>query len=50
MELVDVMFGFFQGIADEDAFTFGVDLEHVFFGFLTGPAENAHEDMGYVAH
>ena len=50
VQLVDEVFGFFETVADEDAFAVIVDLKHVKFGFLTGPAEDFLKDVGDVIH
>jgi hypothetical protein len=50
LELMNEMFGLFEAVADEDALAGVVDLEHVEFGFLTGPSEDLLEDVGDVIH
>jgi len=50
VELMHVMFGPFEGIADQHALTLVMDLEHVEFRLLALPAKNGLEDMGDVSH
>ena len=45
VQLMDEMLGFFQAVPNENAFPIIVNLQHVVFGFLVGPAENLLEHV-----
>ena len=50
MQLVNVMLGFLEAVADEDALAVVVYLEHVELGFLAGPGKNFLKNVSDKIH
>ena len=50
MQLMHVMFGFFQTLAHQDTLALLVDLEHMELSLFARPAEHFLENVGDVIH
>jgi hypothetical protein len=50
LKLVHIMLRFFETLTSQDAFALLVDLEHMKFGFFSGPPKHGLKHMGDVIH